>query len=329
VGTFSRLLKPPSRWSSALHGAEYHSNAPRERVMTSTLEPKYVTPEQAVQVIESGNRVFLHTGAATPRCLVECMTKRHDELNDVKVVHLSTDHEAPYINYPSSFTDTAFFVSANVRRSVQEGRSEYIPIFLSEISQLFKTQRGDTEPVLPLDVAMLSVSVPDKHGFVTLGPSVDVSLSAARRAKITVGSVNKHMPRTHGAGQLHVSHFQYLSEHDEPLPEMHTSEGDSDAFTAIGVHVAALINDSSCLQMGIGRIPNAVLGQLMGHRDLGVHTEMFSDGLIDLVEAGMCVCLCVCVCVYVYTYMCVWVGMGDPPDLPRYVCVCVWMHISS
>jgi 4-hydroxybutyrate CoA-transferase len=243
---------------------------------------KYTTAEEAVKMIKSGDRVYVHSVAAAPHVLIEAMTARAPELRHVEVTHLHTEGAAPYADegMENSFRVRALFVGPNVRKAVNEGRADYVPVFLSEVPRLFR------QGVLPLDVALLQVSPPDKHGFVSLGVSVDSSLAAAQSAKYVIAQVNRHMPRTHGDGIIHVDRINALVEHHVPLPEAHATPI-SPIEAKIGAFVAGLVEDGATLQMGIGAIPNAVLAALVDHRDLGVHTEMFSDGLIDLVEKGV------------------------------------------
>lgn len=233
-------------------------------------------------MIRSGDRVFLHTAAATPRRLVEAMTARAGELSDVEVLSLHTEGPAPYAapEHAGSFRVNALFVGPNVRQAVDEGRGDFIPVFLSEIPQLLRSG------ALPVDVALVQVSPPDRHGFCSLGVSVDVSLAAVQTARRVVAQVNARMPRTHGDGMIHVDRFDCVVEADDELPER-SPEPLGEAELAIGRHVASLIEDGATIQTGIGAIPTAVLAALGGHRDLGVHTEMFSDGMVDLIERGV------------------------------------------
>ncbi len=241
-----------------------------------------VSPEEAAAVIKSGDRVFIHGVAAAPQTLIRAMTARASELRDVEIVHLHTEGDAPYAaaEHSASFHVNAFFVGANVRQAVNEGRGDYIPVFLSEIPALFR--RG----VLPLDVALVNMSPPDKHGFCSLGVSVDIARAAVDNAKTVVAQINPWMPRTLGDALLHVDEIDIAVEVDDPLPEV-PPPALSDVDRAIGRSIAELIEDGATLQMGIGSIPNAVLASLTGHKDLGIHTEMFSDGVIDLVEKGI------------------------------------------
>ena len=243
---------------------------------------KIVSAAEAVSVIQSGNRVFIHTAAAAPQRLVVAMTERAPELRGVEVVHLHTEGPAPYVRpeHAASFHTSALFIGSNLRAAVEEGTADYIPIFLSEVPALFRRR------VLPLDVAMIQVSPPDRHGFCTLGVSVDASAAAMQTARHVIAEINPHMPRTHGDGFVHVERITYGVEVDYPLHE-HARPQLSAEEAAIGRHVAELVEDGATLQMGIGAIPDAVLASLGGHKHLGVHTEMFSDGIVDLVEAGV------------------------------------------
>jgi acyl-CoA hydrolase len=247
------------------------------------MEMNYLTAKLAVQLVKSGDRVFVHGSAATPVSLVNSLFARAGEIENVEIVSISTfgnmDWDRPEVK--KSFRLNSLFVSANIRKWVNEESGDYIPVFLSEIPFLFNNG------ILPIDVALLQVSPPDKHGFCTLGTSVDAALSASRNAKRLIAQVNPQMPRTHGDGQIHVSKFDALIYEDTPLPEVNYSGKASESVLSIGRFVAELIEDKSTLQMGIGAIPDAVLLNLDNHRGLGVHTEMFSDGLVPLVEKGI------------------------------------------
>ncbi len=243
---------------------------------------RMTTAAEAAAHIKSGDRVFIHTAAAAPQELVHAMTDRAPALRNVEVVHLHTEGDAPYASpaHRDSFHTSAMFVGGNVRKAVADGGADYIPVFLSETPALFR------KGVLPLDVAMVHVSPPDKHGFCSLGVSVDCSRAAVETAKKVIAQINPNMPRTHGDGIIHVSDIDCAVEVNTPLPR-HPAPVFTDVETRIGRLVADLIEDGSCLQMGIGAIPDAVLAALAGHKDLGIHTEMFSDGVIPLVEAGV------------------------------------------
>lgn len=242
----------------------------------------YTTPEKAVQVIESNQRVFIHGVSASPLRLINAMVDRADELRNVEIVHLHTEGEAKYAEeqYKDSFRVNAMFVGANVRKAVNSGRGNYIPIFLSEIPGLFRKN------ILPLDVAMIHVSPPDQHGFCSLGVSVEVTVAAIQCAKHVIAQVNPKMPRSHGDGLIHIRNIDAMVEVNDDLPEQIVPAPD-EAELQIGKYCADLIDNGATLQMGIGAIPNAVLSSLGGHKNLGVHTEMFSDGVMDLVEKGV------------------------------------------
>lgn len=237
---------------------------------------------EAIQQIKSGDNVFIHSVAAAPQVLIGAMMERASELRAVKLYHLHTEGPAPYAEpqYEENFRVKSLFVGSNVRQAVQEGRASYVPIFLSEIPHLFR------KGIIPLDVALVSISPPDQHGMCSLGTSVDASKAAIQNARTVIAQVNKHVPRSHGDSFIHISQVDYHVPHDEPLPEVPTAEPGK-VQQAIGQHVAELIPDRATLQMGIGAIPNAVLANLGNHKDLGIHTEMFSDGVLPLVEQGV------------------------------------------
>lgn len=237
---------------------------------------------EVVSKIKSGDNIYIHTAAAAPKALVQGLVERADELRDVNIYHLHTEGEAKYTEpeYADSFSTNSFFIGANVRKAIRENRASYIPIFLSEIPSLFRNG------IIKLDVALISVSPPDKHGYCSLGVSIDASHAAMEAAKIVIAQVNKHMPRTHGDGLVHISKIDTFIEQDDPLVEAHASEV-NETELAIGKNVVKLIENGATLQMGIGAIPNAVLSCLGDHKDLGIHTEMFSDGILPLVEKGV------------------------------------------
>ncbi|MCL4119214.1 UNVERIFIED_CONTAM: hypothetical protein GTU68_021256 [Idotea baltica] len=239
---------------------------------------KSVSAEDAVKVIKSNSRVYLQAAAAAPQVLINAMTARHEELKHVEVCQLHTEGEAPYANpeLHDSFHVNSFFIGKNVRHTLKAGNGSYTPVFLSELPLLFKRN------IIDLDVALIHVSVPDNHGYCSLGVSVEATLAAIDNASHVIAQVNKQMPRTHGAGIIHISEIDVFVECDAPLPT-HDMTQPSEIEDVIGNHVAGLIEDRSTLQMGIGNIPNAVLARLTNHKDLGLHTEMFSDGVIDLI----------------------------------------------
>ena len=240
------------------------------------------TAERALAVVRSGQRVYIHPGCAAPLPLIEALSARANELTNVEVVHLLTLGRAGYTlpEMSGHFRHLAMFIGSNVREAVNDGRADYLPIFLGEIHRLF------VDGSMPIDVALIQVSPPDEHGYCSLGVGVDHTLYAARAARHVIAEVNSAMPRTLGDSFLHVSRIDAVVETHRPLPELAREER-TPVADAIGRAVAALVPDGATLQMGIGGIPDAVLTHLAGHRDLGVHTEMFSDGVIDLVESGV------------------------------------------
>jgi acyl-CoA hydrolase len=248
-----------------------------------SLDPIFITAEEAVKIIKSGDRVFVHGSAATPVHLLQALFARKDELSGVELVSITTLGNGIFHqeDFTGRFFMNSMFVSQNVRAIVNTNGGDYIPVFLSEVSQLF--EKG----ILPLDVALIQVSPPDQHGFCSLGTSVDIARSAAKHAKYVIAQVNEQMPRTLGDGIIHVRNINCLVKGNAPLPEVNYAEAITPEAMAIGRFCAELIEDRSCLQMGIGAIPDAVLSCLNNHKDLGVHTEMFSDGLLPLVEKGI------------------------------------------
>ncbi len=242
---------------------------------------KLRTAAEAVEMIHSGNRVYIHEGCGTPVPLLNALLGRAQTLRDVELVHMLTFGPAEYTRpeYEGVFRHNALFVGDNVRNSVCEGRADYTPIHLGQIEELF------TSGELPLDVAIVQTSTPDSHGFLSLGTSIDCGLTAARCARRVIAEVNRRMPRTFGDSFLHVSQVGAIVETDRPLAELHV-EPSTPVQERIAARVASLIPDGATLQTGIGGIPDAVLRFLRDRRDLGVHSEMVSDGIIDLVECG-------------------------------------------
>ena len=241
-----------------------------------------VTPEEAVKSIQSKNNVFIHSAAAVPQSLVKAMSDRWQELEGVTIYQIHTEGEATYAQQEreSAFTVKTFFVGANMRSSIQKGKGSYIPMFMSEVPSLFRNK------TIPIDVALITVSPPDKHGYCSLGTSVDISLAGVEAAKLVIAQVNKYMPRAHGDGLIHIDNINILVEEDNLLPEV-LMHDQTEEEKAIGMHIAGLIEDGSTLQMGIGAIPNAVLSCLENHKDLGIHSEMFSDGVLPLIKKGV------------------------------------------
>jgi len=246
---------------------------------------KYVTAEDAVKVVKSNDRVYVQAAAAAPSVLTNALTERASELRNVEICHLHTEGPALYANpeLSESFHVNSFFIGKNVRHTLAAGNGSYTPVFLSELPHLFRKK------VLPLDVVFIHVSPPDIHGYCSLGVSVEATLAAIENAKIVIAQVNPQMPRTFGDGILHVSEINYLVDVNMPIYG-HEMEMISPLEDKIGTYIASLIDDKSTLQMGIGSIPNAALAKLTNHKDLGLHTEMFSDGVIDLIQSGVINC---------------------------------------
>lgn len=253
------------------------------RAFKKKMKIKYQSAEDAVNSIKSGNRVFVHGSAATPLNLLKALLKRSGELKNIELVSISTlgDDVFNHPDFGKSFFINSLFVSQNVRGIVNSDYGDYIPVFLSEIPLLFEKK------ILPLDVALIHVSSPDKHGFCSLGTSVDIAKSAVKHAKHIIAQVNPQMPRTHGDGIIHINEIHTLVQVNDELPEVSYHSRIDDCTMTIGRYCAGLIEDRSALQMGIGAIPDAVLSCLTNHKDLGIHTEMFSDGVIPLVESGV------------------------------------------
>ena len=247
-------------------------------------EIKYVTAQEAVKIVKSGDHIHLSSVASAPKILIDALCARGEagELKDVRIHHLHTEGEAPYADpkFNSVFFHQGFFVGSNVRKSVQAGYADYIPVFLGETQKLYRSG------ALPCDVAMIQVCPPDKHGYVSLGTSVDATLAAIECAKTVIAVVNPNVPRAWGDAMIPLDMIDIFVEGDQPLEPAHFS-APNEVEIAIGKHCAALIDDGACLQMGIGAIPNAVLAQLGGHKNLGIHTEMFADGVLELVEKGI------------------------------------------
>lgn len=240
----------------------------------------YKTAEEAISLIHSGQRVFVHGSAQTPVHLMKELARQSNRLQNVELVFISVygNIEVDKPEYASHFHINSLFVSASIRQAVAEGRADYVPVFLSEIPELFKRN------VLPVDVALIQVSPPDKHGYCSLGVSVDIARSAVDTAKHVIAQINPHVPRTHGDALIHSSRFHSMVYCDDPLQEVRFGEKVGAIELKIGEYVASLISNRDTIQMGIGSIPDAVLRSLMNHKDLGVHTEMCSDGIIDLFE---------------------------------------------
>lgn len=243
----------------------------------------YKSAAEAVKNIQSGNRVFLHGSAATPVHIIHALQQRYQELKDVELVSITNLGDIDFNDekYRNSFFINSLFVSANTRKVANSNYGDYVPIFLSQIPQLFKTN------ILPIDVAIIHVSPPDKHGYCSLGTSVDIARSAVEVAKYIIAQVNPKMPRTHGDSFIHISKINDLVWNETNLPEINYQDGATPAIQLIGQNIAELIEDGATLQLGIGTIPDQVLKNLTNHKNLGLHTEMLSDGVIPLIRNGV------------------------------------------
>jgi 4-hydroxybutyrate CoA-transferase len=248
----------------------------------SEYEAKRTSAEDAVRAVRSGDTVYIHPGCANPESLVEALLGRAHELRNVEILHLLTFGNTKFVDpeFEGVFRGNALFTGGNVRKAINEGRADYIPIFLHEIENLFSSGEH------PVDVVLCQVSPPDKYGCMSLGVGVDCTLTAARHAKHVIAEVNPKMPRTFGDCFLHIEDIDAIVEVGHDLPELHPEPAD-DIQRRIAENVSGLIPDGATLQMGIGAIPDAVLAGLVDHRNLGIHTEMFSDGVIPLIESGV------------------------------------------
>lgn len=275
-----------SKEMTATEEVTFKSNIPTN--LLKIYNSKLTTADEAVKSIKSGDNIVIQPGCACPNELVRALVDRKDELKDVTLYHILIVGSIPYINpgMEKHFKHKAFFIGANTRQAVNEGRAEFIPIFLSEVPLLFKLGR------IKSDVALLNVSPPDEHGFCSYGVDVGTIKTPAEKSKIIIAQVNKNMPRALGDSFIHINKINYIVEYDEPIKELPQVDPDTTpevlaVFDKIGKNVADLIEDGSTLQMGIGAIPDSVMKYLHDKKDLGIHTEMFSDGIIDLVEEGI------------------------------------------
>ena len=243
---------------------------------------KIVSLAEAAGVVKSGDRLFLQGAAMTPNTLINGICDRYEELQDVEIISIHTEGQVNYAipPYSKAFKINSCFVGGNVRRAVNTNQGDYIPVFLSEIHLLFRRN------ILPIDIAVVQVSPPDRHGYCSLGVSVDIVIPAIQTAKMVIAQINPHVPRTHGDGIIHIDKIDLAIEVDAPI-HVTPMTAISDVEHEIGRHVANLIEDGATLQLGIGNIPNAVLTNLHNHKRLGVHTEMFSDGLLPLIDEGV------------------------------------------
>lgn len=254
----------------------------RTSVWLNAYRGKRCSADEAVKVIRSGDCVYIHPGCAEPEQLVRAMVGRASELFDVRIIHILTRGSAGYVRpeMEGHFRHIAFFAGSNVREAINEGRADFVPIFLSEVEALFK--RG----TVPIDVALIHVSPPDEHGFCSFGVGVDTTKTAAECARVVIAQVNPRMPRTLGDSFIHVNKIHHIVEADDEMLEYSPGQV-SPTADKIGSNIASLIEDGSTLQLGIGEIPEAVLHYLTDKKSLGIHTEMVSDGVIDLIERGV------------------------------------------
>ncbi|MCC7030275.1 MAG: acetyl-CoA hydrolase/transferase family protein [Chitinophagaceae bacterium] len=245
--------------------------------------PQTVTPDEAVKHIKSGQKIFVQGSAATPLMLTQALGRRAAELKQVEIFSISTLGDLGLLNpgFPDSFYINSLFVSANTREAVNDNRGDYIPVFLSEIPRLFN------DKIIQPDIALIHVSTPDKHGFCSLGVSVDIARSAVKNSNLVIAQMNPLMPRTLGDGLMHISEIDVLTEVKQELPVVDYASMVTAADIQIGKYCASIIEDGATLQMGIGAIPDAVMHELRGHQNLGVHTEMFSDGVMALIKNGI------------------------------------------
>src|SRR5246127_2053192 len=243
---------------------------------------KLRTADEALRFVESGMRVYIQPGCAEPETLVEALMRRAPELWNVEIVHMMTMGAAPYVapEMAGHFRHNAIFIGPNVREAINEGRADYTPIYLSEIEELFESG------AMAIDVALIEVSPPDSHGFCSFGVGVDTTLTAAKCARYVVAQINNYMPRTYGDSFIHVSDIDAVVESSRPLCEL-KKPAVTDMHISIARNVAGLIEDGAVLQTGIGGIPDAVLPFLADRQDLGIHSELVSDGVIPLIEAGV------------------------------------------
>jgi 4-hydroxybutyrate CoA-transferase len=251
----------------------------------SQYRSKVTDAQTALAAIHSNNRIYIGGGTGVPKILINQLTECAAQLQNVEITHILTFAEAPYADpqYEDAFRVNALFIGNNVREAVREGRADFTPIFLSEIPSLFR------DGIMPLDAALVSLGPPDEHGFCSFGVEVGTTKPAAEAAKVIIAEINHQMPRTLGDSFIHISRLKYIVEVDYPIPEVKIG-GSSELHLKVGEHIAEMIPDGATLQMGIGSIPDAVLQNLGNHRDLGIHTELFSDGVIDMVERGVITC---------------------------------------
>ncbi|HEY9164576.1 MAG TPA: acetyl-CoA hydrolase/transferase C-terminal domain-containing protein [Candidatus Kryptonia bacterium] len=253
-----------------------------------TYNSKVATAAEALSLVKSGDKIYVHPGCAAPEVLIDAMVTRANELENCEVLHILSLGRAMYARpeMVAHFRHTALFIGKNTRDAVNSGRADFVPVFLSEIPRLFYSGQ------IKIDVALIHVSPPDEHGFCSFGVGVDTTKAATEVARTVIAQVNRNMPRTLGDSFIHVSKLHKIVEADAQIMELPQVEPDASVeegkvFEKIGANIAELIEDESTLQLGIGKIPDAVLMSLGGKKDLGVHSEMFSDGVIKLVESGV------------------------------------------
>uniref|UniRef100_A0A832DL27 Acetyl-CoA hydrolase/transferase family protein n=1 Tax=Ignavibacterium album TaxID=591197 RepID=A0A832DL27_9BACT len=256
--------------------------------MLRVYNSKLVSADEAVKHIKSGDNIVVQPGCAAPMELIRALVRRKDELTDITIYHILIVGELPYLQpgMEKHFKHKAFFIGANSRQAVNDGRAEFIPIFLSEVPLLFKYGQ------IKSDVALLNVSPPDEHGFCSYGVDVGTIKTPAEKSKLIIAQINRHQPRTLGDSFIHINKINYIVEYDEPIHELpqvdpNATKDELEVFDKIGSYIADLVEDGSTLQMGIGAIPDSVMKYLHSKKDLGIHTEMFSDGIIELVEQGI------------------------------------------
>jgi len=251
----------------------------------SNYRNKITDVSTALSAIKSGNRLYIGGGAGVPIALTQGLTEHAAHLRNVELTHILTFADTPYTDpiYQDSFRVNALFIGQNIRKAIHDCRADFTPVFLSEIPGLFKNGH------LPLDIALISITPPDEHGFCSFGVEVGATKPAAESAKMIIAEVNRQMPRTLGDSFIHVSKLHHIVEVDYPSPEA-PQGGSTDVHLKIGAYISEMIPDGATLQMGIGSIPDAVLKNLGNHRDLGIHTELFSDGVIDMVNRGVITC---------------------------------------
>lgn len=263
-------------------------NKPQKLSWREKYKSKVLSSDDALKVVKSGDKIVIQPGCAAPMELIRALVRKKDELMDVLLYHILIVGDLPYLapGMEKHFQHKAFFIGGNARKPVNEGRAEYIPIFLSEVTMLFK--RGIIVP----DIALINVSPPDEHGFCSYGIDVGNIKTPTEKSKVVIAQINPQMPRGLGNSFIHLNKIDFIVEHDEPLMELPQVDPNASAevlaaYDKIGQYIAEMIEDGSTLQMGIGAIPDSVMKYLKDHKDLGIHTEMFSDGIVDLVEEGI------------------------------------------